>query len=79
MLLEVAVAFLDLELSWNTREETGGGSTDDAGGHDKDADVLLDGVATRYSGGESQTPLPKSVPATRTGIILHDLARTCVG
>ena len=79
MLLEVAVAFLDLELSWNTREETGGGSTDDAGGHDKDADVLLDGVATRYSGGESQTPLPKSVPATRTGIILHDLARTGVG
>ncbi len=74
MLLEVAVAFLDLELSWNTRGETGGGSTDDAGGHDEDADVLLDGVATRYSGGESQKPLPK-----RTGIILHDLARTCVG
>lgn len=46
MLLEVAVAFLDLELSWNTRGETDGGGTDDSRGHDEDADVLLDGVAT---------------------------------
>ena len=45
MLLAVAVAFLDLELSWNTRRETDNGDTDDARGHDEDADVLLDRVA----------------------------------
>ena len=81
LLFEAALTFFLLPRSWNTRKEKEreADCTDNAHCHDKNTYVFLDRVFTSYGTKKRVKLLPKSVPASITGIILHDFANTCVG